>query len=204
MKNTNNEIIRELQEYLDGVREIENSSFANLNEWLEHRLEEGRIANQKGTSGRDKGMKTHRVAKPRPGRMYTFGYSAKTAKKLPYWDKYPLILCLAVQGNRMVGVNLHYIPPKNRQEFLDVVMRFSSTKELSNNSYLKITPAKVRNLKWVPHMMKNYLFSHVVETFQEIAPKDWGKAIHLKTQQFTAYDKGKNISATVAYNDRNK
>lgn len=197
---TNDKIINELQQYLDGVKKVKKGE--SLTNWFNNVLVEGTL--EKGTSGRDRGIKTHRVSRPSAGKMYTFGYNAKTAKTLPYWDKYPLILCLAVAGNKMIGVNLHYIPPKQRKEFLDIVMRYSSTKELSNKSYLKITPSKIQHIKWAQHMMKNYLFTHVVETFQEISPKDWGKAIFLKTQQFTAKDTGKNISASVAYNDRGK
>ena len=136
--------------------------------------------------------------------MYQFGYNAKNAKKLKYWDKYPLMICLGVTGKHFMGVNLHYVPPKQRAEFLDTIMRYSSTKTVSNNTYLKISYNKIKRHKWVGHMLKNYLFTQVVEVFEEIAPKDWGKAIKLPTQQFTYKDSDRNISATAAYNDRNK
>ena len=208
-----NKTIKEIQEYLDGVKAFSEGNAQNVvnaNEWYETTLNESKRKTTAETkkalrSDREK-IKSHKVSKPTAGKMYTFGYNAKTQKTLSYWDQYPLIICLGVQGNRMYGVNLHYIPPKDRKIFLDIVMKYSSTKKgkVSNSTYLKINAGKIRNIKWVDHMLKQYLFSHVVQTFMEIAPKDWGRAILLKTQQFTTKDTGKSVSASIAYNDRNR
>jgi len=193
--------IQEITQFMNGVKEFSNWSTVKADMWHTTKIETAVPLNEKGNMS---SVKSHKVDIPKAGRMYSFGYSAKTAKTLPYWDKYPLIICLSVAGNRMQGVNLHYIPPKQRAIFLDIIMKYSSTKTSSNTSYLKINYAKIKNIKWVGHMLKQYLFNHVVQTFEEIAPKDWGKAINLKTQQFTAGDTGKRVSATIAYNDRNK
>jgi len=197
--------IKEITEFLDGITESKDMSGVQAESWYKNSLNETKkqkTADRKAEQR--KSVKSHRVSGPQPGRMYQFGYNAKTAKYLNYWDKYPLMICLGVSGQHILGINLHYIPPKQRGEFLDIIMRYSSTKTTSNSTYLKINYNKVKSLEWVPHMLKKYLFSHVVEVFQEISPKDWGKAINLPTQDFTYKDTGKSVSATVAYNDRNK
>ena len=194
-----------IAEYMESISDNKDITEAQAEKWYRKKLNENKkLATEERKASQRKSVKSHRVSGPKPGRMYQFGYNAKTAKTLPYWDKYPLMICLGVSGQHILGINLHYIPPKQRAEFLDIVMKHSSTKTTSNSTYLKINYSKIKRHKWVPHMIKKYLFSHVVEVFQEISPKDWGKAINLPTQEFTYKDTGSNISAVVAYNDRNK
>ena len=52
------------------------------------------------------------------GRMYTFFYDAKTKKKLPYWDRFPLVIILDLREDGFTGLNLHYIPPRYRVRLL--------------------------------------------------------------------------------------
>ena len=194
-----------IAEYMESMSDTKYMSEAQAEKWYRKQLNENKKkATEERKAEQRKGVKSHSVGGPKPGRMYQFGYNAKTAKYLPYWDKYPLMICLGVSGKHILGINLHYIPPKQRAEFLDTIMRYSSTKTTSNSTYLKINYSKIKSINWVGHMIKKYLFSHVVEVFQEISPKDWGKAIKLPTQEFTYKDSGSNISAVVAYNDRNK
>jgi len=194
-----------IAEYMESMSESKQMSEAQAEKWYRKKLNENKKnATEERKAQQRKNVKSHKVSRPNPGKMYQFGYNAKTAKTLPYWDKYPLMICLGVTGKHILGINLHYIPPKQRAEFLDTVMRYSSTKTTSNSTYLKINYSKIKRHRWVSHMIKKYLFSHVVEVFQEISPKDWGKAINLPTQEFTYKDTGSNISAVVAYNDRNK
>lgn len=144
-------------------------------------------------------IKSHRVAKPSPGKLYMFGYDAKYKDKLAYWDKFPLMVCLGVSSTHMVGLNLHYIPPKQREEFLESLLRYASTKLITNKTALKIDWSKVKAFKGAHHMIKMYLASNVRLGMLEVNPRDWHNVIHLQTQQFVSH--GKNISATRAYND---
>lgn len=149
--------------------------------------------------GQMKRVKSHRVTRPSIGRMYMFGYDAKYKDTLPYWDKYPLIICLAVSSTHMLGLNLHYIPPKAREIFLTELLRFASTTNITNKTRLNVNWAKLKGFPGVNHMVKLYLASHVRLGIMEINPKDWHNVIHLNTQLFVS--KGRNISATRAYND---
>lgn len=148
-------------------------------------------------------IKSHRVAKPEPGKIYMFGYSAKYKDTLPYWDKYPLIICIGLSGKHMLGLNLHYIPPKLRQEYLEGLLKYLSNKIFSNNSRLRIDWSKVKDLRYSRHMIKMYLSENVRMGMQEVKPSEWVNVIYLRTQKFVNTE-GKNISATRAYNDRNK
>ncbi|MGS1687052.1 DNA end protector protein (plasmid) [Klebsiella pneumoniae] len=145
-------------------------------------------------------IKTHRVAKPATGRLYTFAYDAKYKDTLPYWDRFPLIIFLgsgrSKAGNLVFyGLNLHYAPPRARQEFLEELLKrgYGSTKRLSNKTVLKINWGNVKGMRGATEMIKAYLPSHLKSPLAEIAPKDWAKAVWLPTQQFMS--KGKPYGA---------
>ena len=152
------------------------------------------------------GVKGHVVAKPETGKLYAFVYDAKYKDKLPYWDRYPLIIMLgsgkSKAGNDVfLGLNLHYIPPKARQEFLEQLLKrhASSDGRFSNSTKLKINWSDVRGMKGSDLMIKMYLPSHVKKTFVEIAPKDWVNVIYMPTHQFVS--KGKRFSANKVWSN---
>lgn len=150
-------------------------------------------------------IRTHKVAKPATGRLYTFGYDAKYKDTLPYWDRFPMIIFLgsgkSKAGNVVFyGLNLHYAPPKARQEFLEELLKrgYGSTDRLSNKTMLKINWANVKNMRGAEHMIKAYLPSHLQTPLAEITPRDWAKAVWLPTQAFQS--KGKAFSAKKVWN----
>lgn len=140
----------------------------------------------------------HKVSKPKQGRLYTFVYDAKHKATLPHWDVFPLIVYLGptVKNNLLLGLNLHYVPPKARQEFLEELLKFASNDRLSNNTYLEINWSKVKNIdrKMVEHMVKSYLPSHVKGQFVEIKPADWVNVVYLPTAKFVSGPNNKSFN----------
>ncbi|WPK35404.1 DNA end protector protein [Escherichia phage AV115] len=146
-----------------------------------------------------KSVKGHKVVKPTPGKIYTYVYDAKHKDTLPYWDRYPLIIYLGLgKHNLMYGLNLHYIPPKARQQFLEELLKqYASTTTITNNTKLKIDWSKVKGFQGADKMIKAYLPGHIRGTITEIAPKDWANIIMLPTQQFMS--KGKRFSVNTVW-----
>lgn len=142
-----------------------------------------------------KGVRAHVVAKPQPGKIYAYIYDAKHKDTLPYWDKYPLIIYLGLgKHNLMYGLNLHYIPPKARQQFLeDLLKQYASTPMISNNTKLKIDWGKVKGFQGADQMIKAYIPGNIKGTIMEIKPSDWANVVMMPTQQFMS--KGKRYSA---------
>lgn len=143
-------------------------------------------------------IKGHKVKRPEPGKIYAYVYDAKHKDTLPYWDKFPLIIYLgdytAKNGNRLLmGLNLHYIPPKARQEFLENLLVHSSTSTITNKTRLKINWSQVRSMKGADQMIKAYLPGHIKGSITEIKPSDWINVIFMPTQQFMS--KGKRFSS---------
>lgn len=145
-----------------------------------------------------KNIRGHQVSKPMAGKLYTYMYDAKHKDTLPYWDKFPLIVFLGMgkQGTStlMYGLNLHYIPPKARQQFLEELLKqYSSTPLISNNTKLKIDWSKVKGFKGADKMIKAYLPGHIKGPMIEIKPADWANVVLLPLQQFQS--QGSRFSA---------
>ena len=51
-------------------------------------------------------------------KMFFYKYDPKWAKKLPYWDMYPLVFPFERAPGGFYGLNLHYIPPRERAVLL--------------------------------------------------------------------------------------
>ena len=145
------------------------------------------------------GIKGHKVTRPTPGKLYAYVYDAKHKETLPYWDIYPLIIFLGT-GTRgsstlMYGLNLHYIPPKARQQFLEELLkRYSNTNTITNKTALKVDWSKVKGFQGSDKMIKSYLPNHIRGTLVEIKPSDWSNVVLMPLQQFVS--KGKKYSAT--------
>ena len=48
------------------------------------------------------------------GRFYFFFYTPKGHETLPYWDHFPMVIPLQRYDDGFLGLNLHYIYPKDR------------------------------------------------------------------------------------------
>ena len=56
---------------------------------------------------------------PLPGRMFMYFYDPKHKKTLPYYDRFPLIFMVEKAERGFYGLNLHYLPHKQRAIFFD-------------------------------------------------------------------------------------
>lgn len=149
-----------------------------------------------------KNIRGHKVTKPQPGKLYAYMYDAKHKDTLPYWDKFPLIIYLGLgkQGSTtlMYGLNLHYIPPKARQQFLEELLKqYASTPTITNSTKLKIDWSKVKGFKGADKMIKAYLPQNIKGQLVEIKPADWANVVMLPLQQFVS--QGKRFSATTVW-----
>ena len=72
-----------------------------------------------------------------PGCMLFFGYNPKTKEQLPFWDTFPLVILIHKRGNSLLGLNLHYLSPTVRANFLNNLLKFTD-----NLNYVKDPPAR--------------------------------------------------------------
>lgn len=140
-------------------------------------------------------VRGHKVTRPEAGKLYAYIYDAKHKDTLQYWDKYPLIIYLGLgKHNLMYGLNLHYIPPKARQQFLEELLKqYANTPTITNSTKLKIDWSKVKGFAGADQMIKAYIPGNIKGSLVEIKPSDWSNVVLLPLQQFMS--KGKRFSA---------
>lgn len=146
---------------------------------------------------------------PIGGKMYTFRYNPETKETLDYWDEMPLIMALERKPKGFLGINLHYLPKKQRGILLnhlssilknatddDVEQDFAGEK-LRNirSAYKKYKTIKSKNVifKWVYPCIRRYNFSGLSSRMIEIPVTDWELAAYLPSDYFFRGESMKSI-----------
>ena len=101
-----------------------------------------------------------------------FIYSPKFAKKLPYYDTFPLVMPLEKYDNGFLGLNFHYLPYALRARLLDA----AGQDRLNVNEVIKSRLTKPT--------IKRYLFGYLRSMCLRIEPEDNLTAIMLPVQRF--------------------
>ena len=121
------------------------------------------------------------------GKMYFFYYDPKTKDSLPYYDRFPLVIPIEQYSDGFLGLNLHYIHPKQRVILLD---KLSDT--LTNTRYDERTKLRV-NYEFLKAAstafeampcIKRYLFTNIDSRFLEISANEWDIAVMLPMETF--------------------
>ena len=125
------------------------------------------------------------------GRMYTFFYDPKTKEKLPYYDRFPLVLILDINQDGFTGLNLHYLPPRYRVRLLsklyDFIVLDDDVDDDSMRTKIRMTYnllQGVSQLKFFKPCYKRYLTTHIEGKALEIIPDYWDIISMLPVGQF--------------------
>ena len=125
------------------------------------------------------------------GSMQMFYYDPKYKETLPYYDRFPLSIILKPAKGGFLGLNLHYLPPILRAEFLDALMDNVTSKK-SEDAKFKITTrllAAASNLEYYKPCIKHYLTTNVQSKFAEVKAPEWEIATFLPTALFEKADR---------------
>jgi len=121
------------------------------------------------------------------GRMYFYFYDPKTKDSMPYYDRFPLVIPIERYNDGFLGLNLHYIHPKNRMILLDKLSDTTSNDTYDENTKLKINyrylAAASRVFEATP-CIKRYLFTQIESRFLEITADEWDIAALLPVESF--------------------
>ena len=135
------------------------------------------------------------------GKMYFYFYDPKHKDTLPYYDRFPLVIPIERYSDGFLGLNLHYIHPKQRIILLDKLSEVANndkfdekTKLLINYRYLS---AASKAFEATP-CIKRYLFTHIESRFLEIPASEWDIAVMLPVESFVG------ASTTKVYVDSRK
>lgn len=135
------------------------------------------------------------VARPELGKMYMYLYDAKYKETLPYWDRFPLIICFDLLSDGFMGINLHYIAPRYRTPLL--LSLYEIAMETDNDEERRVMLSyqlikSVSTLRYAKPCVKRYLFSHIGSRISEIPMDYWDMMVMLPSQQF-------NVNANTVY-----
>lgn len=128
------------------------------------------------------------------GKMYFYYYDPKTKDKMEYYDRFPLVIPIETYPDGFLGLNLHYIHPKQRMILLDKLSNTASNKKLDANTRLRISYDYLKRASKAfeaTPCIKRYLFGHVESRFLEISADEWDIAIILPVESFVGAGTGK-------------
>ena len=122
-----------------------------------------------------------------PGTMVMFNYDPKTKKELPYYDTFPLIFIVDPAEGGFYGLNMHYLPLKQRAMLMDALYELASNNRYDNSTMLKLSYQilkKASTLKYYKPCFKHYLNKHIKSRKLLIDSVEWDVALFLPTQRF--------------------
>jgi len=121
------------------------------------------------------------------GGLYYFYYDPKGKADLPYYDRFPLVLVLEIYKDGFLGLNLHYLPIRQRIGLLDNLMEYADLDKNKDILRMRVTydilNASKRFKEFKP-CLKKYLFGHVQSKILAVQPNEWDIAAFLPIQQF--------------------
>ena len=135
------------------------------------------------------------------GKMYFMFYDPKTKDSMPYYDRFPLVIPIERYPDGFLGLNLHYIHPRQRIILLDKLSETASNSRFDEKTRLRVNyeylASSSRAFEAMP-CIKRYLFSHIQSRFLEISADEWDIAALLPMETFV------NASTSKVYADSRK
>ena len=132
------------------------------------------------------------------GQMLFYKYDPKFAKKLPYWDMYPLVFPFEKAKGGLYGLNLHYIPPRERAVLMDELNSYVTNKKYDATTRLKLSYDLLKGFGRAIPCVKRYLGTNVRSNTVRIDADEWEIAIFLPVERF------QKEKARVVWNDSKK
>ena len=151
---------------------------------------------QAGASARMKAVTPNQLLRRQPddnillGKMFFYKYDPKFAKKLPYWDMYPLVFPFERAPGGFYGLNLHYIPPRDRAVLMDNLNQYASNNKYDQTTRLELSNRLLKRYGRAVPCVKRYLGDRIVSQTVRIDADDWEVAIFLPVEIFQKASKG--------------
>ena len=128
------------------------------------------------------------------GKMYFFTYNPKWKATLPYYDTFPLIFPIERYTNGFLGINFHYLHPKDRAILMDQLKSYANNKRYDETTKLKLsyqTLAGFSKIKRARPTIHRYLTGKVGSKFVLINADEWEVALFLPVERFKKASKQK-------------
>ena len=177
-----------------GKVEISEAKIKNALQWFSNKIKSLR---KKDKVGKDiditkvKSLKDF-SKKMHLGFIYTLAYDPKLKETLPFYDKVPLFCPIKILPDRILALNFHFLPPKQREAFLNEYYNslLSSAEkygyedlndvpesqlsawcqDIITDVYLMATSSPGNYLR---ACVRTYLYSHILSRISPIDINEW-------------------------------
>ena len=129
---------------------------------------------------------------PLPGRMFMYFYDPKHKKTLPYYDRFPLIFMVEKAERGFYGLNLHYLPHKQRAIFFDRLTDYTTNEKYNLTTRLRLSYNLLKGssrLSAFAPCFKHYLSEHVRSRIIEVPASEWETVLFLPSENFKKKNK---------------
>jgi hypothetical protein len=122
------------------------------------------------------------------GMFYLFAYwTPNYPQRLPYVDRFPLVLYLKRNRHYYLGLNFHYMPMQLRQQAFDLLYPFMKPFPPRENTKVQASWMIARKLSRMPiyrPMVHTYRRDRFKSMWLPVAPAEWPVALHLPVADF--------------------
>ena len=121
------------------------------------------------------------------GKMYFYSYDPKLKDELPWYDTFPLVFPIEKYPDGFLGLNFHYLNPKNRAILMDQLKMFANNKKYDETTKLKLTYDMLKGftkIKRARPTVHRYLSSKVNSQFVLVNADEWEVALFLPVERF--------------------
>ena len=128
------------------------------------------------------------------GRMYFYFYDPKLKDMLPYYDRFPLVIPIERYQDGFLGLNLHYISPRQRVILLDKLSQYLNNHEYDETTRIRLSYDHLINASTIYEgipCIKKYLYKQVKSRFLEITADEWDIAALIPYEYFDGATKNK-------------
>ena len=105
---------------------------------------------------------------------------------------FPLVLPVEKYSDGFLGINFHYLYPKERAILLDQLMRFANNKNMDETTRIKLSYQSLGSFtryKRAKPCLHRYLDSFMKSQMILVPPADWGTALFLPVERFRKMNK---------------
>ena len=128
------------------------------------------------------------------GRMYFYFYDPKMKEMLPYYDRFPLVIPIERYQDGFLGLNLHYISPRQRVILLDKLSHYLNNHKYDETTRVRLSYDHLKNASTIYEglpCIKKYLYKQVKSRFLEITADEWDIAALIPYEYFDGATKNK-------------
>ncbi len=134
------------------------------------------------------------TSRSRLGKMYFYSYNPKWKDKLPWYDTFPLVFPIEKYNNGFLGLNFHYLSPKDRAILMDQLKAFATNKLYDETTRLKLRYNMLEGftkIKRARPTVHRYLLSKIRSKFVLVNADEWEVALFLPVERFKKANKKK-------------